>query len=72
MLEKIEIRPARLIQCDNLTVDYGVVWKVCQGFEDKRILSVEGIPAPGEEIQLACRFHGESAIAIQLDFVDPL
>ena len=72
MLEEIEVRTPRFIQCDNLAINNRVVGKISQSFEDQRILSVEGIPPPGKKIQLTGRFHGDGAISIEFDFVEPL
>ena len=57
------------VQCYDFTVDHRVVGKIGQTFEHKWVLSVERIPAPGKEIQLAGRFHTDGAVAVQFDFV---
>ena len=72
MLEQIEVGPPGFVQCDNLTINNGVIREISQSFEDERILPVEGIPPPGKKIQLAGGFYGNGAISIEFDLVHPL
>ena len=71
-LEEIEVWSAGFIQCDNLTIDYRVVREVSESVEDLGILSIEGIPPPGKEIELTGRFNGDGAISVELDLEDPI
>ena len=52
VLEEIEVRTPRFVQCHNLTVNNRVVGEISQSFEDLRILSVEGIPPPRKKTEL--------------------
>jgi hypothetical protein len=52
VLQEIEVRTPRFVQCHNFTVNNRVVGKISQSVEDQRILSVEGIPPPGKKIEL--------------------
>jgi hypothetical protein len=72
VLEQIESWPSRPIKSDDLAIDHGILWKIGQGFEDVRILSVELFPFSGNEAQLAFQVDGDSPVSIKFDFVDPL
>jgi len=72
VLEEIEVRPARFIQCDNLTIDYGVVREISESVKDQGILSIEGISPSGKQVQLTGRFHGDGSISIEFDFEKPV
>jgi hypothetical protein len=67
VLKQIEVRVPRLIQCDNLAINYRIVGNVGQCFEDQGILSIEGIPPPGKKIQLTSGFHGDGTVAIEFN-----
>ena len=69
VLEEIEVRTPRFVQCHNLTVNNRVIGEISQSFADQSVLRVEGVSAPGKKVQPALRFDGDCAIAIELDFV---
>jgi hypothetical protein len=50
VLEEIEVRPTRFIQCDDLTIDYRVVREISESLEDQGILTIEGISPSGKQI----------------------
>ena len=52
VLEEIEVRPTRFIQCDDLTIDYRVVREISESLEDQGILTIEGISPSGNRFSL--------------------
>jgi hypothetical protein len=72
VLEEIEVRATGLIQCDNLTIDYGVVREISESVKDQGILSIEGISSSGKQVQRTGRFHGYGSISIEFDFEKPV
>jgi hypothetical protein len=72
VLEETEVRATGLIQCDNLTIDYGVVGEISESVKDQGILSIEGISPSGKQVQPASRFHGDGSISIEFDFEKPV
>jgi len=38
---------------------------------DVRMMMLEGFAPPREQVDAAIRFYGDSAVAIELDFVEP-
>ena len=52
MLKQIEVGAPGFVQCDNLTINDGVIGEISQSFKDEGILPVEGIPPLRKKIQL--------------------
>jgi len=72
VLQKVEIRPSRFDQCDDLAVNESVVRQIAEGFVYQRKLPGEGLLTPRKQKQIAARIHGLCSIAVPFDFPNPL
>jgi hypothetical protein len=68
-LQQIELRSRRIVQCHNLAVEDSTVRQIVEGFDYVRVLLIERLLATGEQPNLAIRFDGDSAVAIEFNFL---
>jgi hypothetical protein len=72
VLKRVERWLSRLIEGDDLAVNYGVVGKSFEGLTYSRVTRSEIVVIPRAQIKLAVRLERYGSIAIKLQFVLPL
>ena len=70
-LEQIEVRTASFIEGDDLAVNDRTFGQFGKGLDDERVVVIEGFAPPRKQAHAAIRFDRDSAVSIELDFVEP-
>lgn len=69
ILELIEVRSARFIESDDLTINDGAFGEFGKGLDDEWVVVIEGFATPRKQVNAPIRFERDSAVAIELDFL---
>ena len=64
MLKQIEIWASRIVERDDLTVDYGIFGKLAKRLINERILTVERFSFSRIEAQFDVRVNGQCTLSI--------
>src|SRR5262245_40847590 len=71
MLKEVERDPSAFIQRDDFAVYKGALWELLTGMGDLSELVCEEVFSPGPERYLLCISPGKTAVAVELNLVEP-
>jgi hypothetical protein len=71
MLEEVEIGPTCIIERNDFSIYYGVIWQVAQSLKNMLVLLVERLSSSRIEAQLPVRIDCERTISVEFDFIHP-